>query len=50
MGADGIREILDILSAQPTQIQVLLEWPRQIVTLDHELVSPLDVSIDPMLI
>ena len=50
MAVDGIREISDILSVERPEIQVLMEWPKQMVELDHELISPLDACVDPMLI
>lgn len=49
MGADGIREIADLLSGEPPEIQNLMGWPCHIAALDREIISPQDALLDPML-
>ena len=50
MATDGIREISDMLSLEHPDIQELMEWPKHIAAMDHELISPLEGCVDPMLI
>lgn len=49
MGREVIREVCDLLTDDESEIQLLLQWPRDIAGVDIAIISPQDVSMDPVL-